>query len=41
MAKEANRQLDIMEDFIHKNLKQFANLNEAVHMEFKHLDKQW
>jgi hypothetical protein len=31
MAKEANRQLDIMKDFIHKNAKQFASMNDVVH----------
>jgi hypothetical protein len=40
MAKEANRQLDIMKDFTHKNAKQFANMNDAVHKEFEHMDKQ-
>jgi hypothetical protein len=40
MAKEANRQLDIMKDFIHKNAKQFANMNDAVHKELEHMDKQ-
>jgi hypothetical protein len=40
MAKETNRQLDIMKDFKHKNPKQFANMNDAVHKEFKHMDKQ-
>jgi hypothetical protein len=40
MAKEANRQLNIMKDFIHENAKQFATMNDAVHKEFKHMDKQ-
>jgi hypothetical protein len=40
MAKEANRQLDIMKDFTHRNAKQFANMNDAVHKEFEHMDKQ-
>jgi hypothetical protein len=29
-----------MKDFIHKNAKQFASMNDAVHKEFKHMDKQ-
>jgi hypothetical protein len=29
-----------MKDFIHKNAKQFANTNDAVHKEFEHMDKQ-
>jgi hypothetical protein len=40
MTKEANRQLDIMKDFIHKNAKQFVTMNDAVHKEFEHMDKQ-
>jgi hypothetical protein len=40
MAKETNKQLDIMKDFLHKNSKQFATRNDAVHKEFNHMDKQ-
>jgi hypothetical protein len=40
VAREANRQLDIMKDFIHTNGKQFVNINDAVHKEFEHMDKQ-
>jgi hypothetical protein len=40
MAKDANRQLNIMKDFIHKNAKQFAIVSDAVHKEFKHMNKQ-
>jgi hypothetical protein len=29
-----------MKDFINKNAKQFANMNDEVHKEFKHMDKQ-